>query len=112
MISMKSIESPPETQVSPGIHEVQSILETLDASNLLDRLTKPKNARGPRGFPPASMWRAFVASYILNLPSTNALVRRLEDKLELRLMCGFSSLPTRWRLACSQTTSQPSGPPA
>ena len=45
-----------------------------------------------RSRPPVSlqaMWRAYVASFILNLPHTNALIRKLEDDPQLRDVCGF-----------------------
>ncbi len=43
-----------------------------------------------------ALWQAYVASFILNLPHTNALIRRLEDDLDFRHLCGFNDvLPHR-----------------
>ena len=42
------------------------------------------------------MWRAYFASFILGMPSTNALIRRLEDDANFRQTCGFGeTLPHR-----------------
>ena len=42
-----------------------------------------------------ALWRAVLLSYILNTPSTSALIRRLQDDPRLRRICGFKSLPHR-----------------
>lgn len=42
-----------------------------------------------------ALWRAYLASFVLNLPHTNALIRRLEDDAGLRTVCGFGRLPHR-----------------
>ena len=80
---------PRGVQPSPGILELQGILDAINTDKLLARLASYRWT-GRRGYSPASMWRAFLASYVLNLPSTTALVRRLQDDLELRLFCGFA----------------------
>ncbi len=42
------------------------------------------------------MWRAYLASFFLNLGNTNDLIRRLQDDPSLRELCGFGSqLPHR-----------------
>ena len=42
------------------------------------------------------LWRAYVASFVLNLPHTNALIRWLSEDAELRAICGFGDqLPHR-----------------
>ena len=42
------------------------------------------------------MWQAYVASFVLNFPHTNALIRRLEEDSHLRHLCGFEDvLPHR-----------------
>ena len=44
----------------------------------------------------SSLWHAYLASFVLSLPHTNALIRRLQDDAELRLLCGLNSpLPHR-----------------
>ena len=53
-----------------------------------------KNARP--GYPLKALWRAYTASFLLNLPHTNALIRRLLEDSELREICGFGNvLPHR-----------------
>ncbi len=48
------------------------------------------------GFPLRALWSAYIASFVLNLPHTNALIRRLEDDPNLRAICGFrNKLPHR-----------------
>ena len=44
----------------------------------------------------AALWRAYLASFLLNLPHTNALIRPLQQDHELREVCGFpGELPHR-----------------
>ncbi len=94
MVYNQSIEESSDSQAPLGLLEVQHVLDAIDATALLDRL-KTYRRTGRQGYPLRSLWRAYLASFILNLPSTNALIRRLEDDLELRLICGFSTLPSR-----------------
>ena len=94
MVYDQSSEACADSQADGGIHEINSILDTIDATLILDRLNAYRRT-GRRGYPLTSLWRAYLASFILNLPSTNALIRRLQDDLELRVLCGFSTLPHR-----------------
>ena len=74
-----------------------SLPETLDAidpTELLDRLQSYRPT-GRQGYPLNALWRAYLLSFVLDLPSTNALIRRLHDDRKLRLLCGFSTLPHR-----------------
>ena len=41
------------------------------------------------------MFRAYLMSFLLNLPSITELHRRLDNEPRLMLICGFSSLPDR-----------------
>ena len=65
-----------------------------DVAPLLERL-KAYRPTGRPGYPLYAMWCAYVVSFALNLPSTNALIRMLDSSLELRLLCGFNILPHR-----------------
>ena len=77
-----------------GLAGVAAILDAIDASPLLARLWQYRwNARP--GYPLASLWRAYVASFILNHRSTNELIRRLHDDRDLRRLCGFNVIPHR-----------------
>ena len=59
-------------------------------------LYKEYRPTGRPGYPLKALWRAYVASFILNLPHTNALIRRLKDESDLRHLCGFGDvLPHR-----------------
>ena len=90
-----STETLYDPQASPGHLELKSILDTIDPEPLLAHLEKPRSASGPRGYRVSALFRAYVASYVLNLPHTAALVRRLQDDAELRMLCGFSGIPHR-----------------
>ena len=45
--------------------------------------------------PLKALWYSYVASFVLNLPHTNSLIRRLEDNPDLRDLCDFDVLPHR-----------------
>ena len=79
----------------PGIAELGRVLDSVDAARLLEKLASYRRV-GRKGHPLVALWRAYLASFALNLPSTNALIRRLEDDVELRVLCGFGQvLPHR-----------------
>ena len=70
-------------------------LNSINAVPLLFRL-RLYRLTGRPGHPLKALWRAYVASFLLNLPHTNALIRRLEEDPELRRVCGFGEvLPGR-----------------
>ena len=94
MAHYQSIDETLDSQPPPGLLQIRDILNSIDATKLIARL-QAYRWTGRRGYPLTAMWRAYVASFILNLGSTNDLIRRLEDDLEIRLLCGFSSLPHR-----------------
>ena len=96
MVYLHFSESLPTTQASPGHLELKSILDTIDAAPLLDRLEEYRGAgAGRKGYGPKSLMFAYLASFVLDLPSTAALVRRLQDDAELRIICGLSKAPHR-----------------
>ena len=70
------------------------IFASLDDSALLARLQEYRPT-GRQGYPLKALWRAYAGSSVLNLPHTNALIRRLEDDDGFRLLCGFGTLPHR-----------------
>ena len=73
---------------------LKAILDTINADPLLNRLQAYRPV-GRQGYPLDALWRAYLSSFVLNLPSTNALVRLLEDDAVLRRVCGFRELPHR-----------------
>ena len=75
--------------------ELSAVFASLCDDALLSRLQEYRPV-GRQGYPLKALWRAYVASFILNLPHTNALIRRLEDEREFRALCGFPGpLPHR-----------------
>ena len=87
----------PQSHGAVGLYDLRAVLDTAQeaASPLLARLWAYRwNARP--GYPLSALWRSYVASFHLNLPHTNALIRRLQDDAELRDLCGFGDrLPHR-----------------
>ena len=89
----------PNSQVSgeaqsPTILEIAAALNNINDAPLLECL-EAYRPTGRRGYGPKSMWRAYFAGFILNVASTNDLIRRLQDSAELRLMCGLHSIPSQ-----------------
>ena len=77
------------------LDELSAVFASLCDDALLSRLQEYRPV-GRQGYPLKAFWRAYVASFILNLPHTNALIRRLEDDPEFRALCGFAGpLPHR-----------------
>ena len=78
---------------------LRHILRGLPDKTLFDCLRSYRPRAGRPGFPLRAMWHAYVASFIMNLPTTNALIRALKDDPRLRRLCGFDPdkdrLPTR-----------------
>ena len=84
-----------------------AVLDNLSDAPLLARLWLYR-VNGRPGWPLRSLWRAYVASFVLNLGSTNDLIRLLMRDRQVRRLCGFGArLPHRTtfnrfvsRLAC------------
>ena len=74
--------------------ELAAIFASLHDDALLARLQEYRPV-GRHGYPLQALWRAYVGSFVLNLPHTNALIRRLEDEPRFRTLCGFGTLPHR-----------------
>ena len=67
----------------------------IDARDLIRHL-EDHRYNGRPGYPVGAMWRAYLASFFLNLAHTNDLIRRLHGDPELRSVCGFiGPLPHR-----------------
>ena len=83
------------TPAQDHLGELAAVFSSLDDAVLLSRLQEYRPV-GRQGYPLKALWRSYVASFILNLPHTNALIRRLEDEPDLRHLCGFGdALPHR-----------------
>jgi IS5 family transposase len=73
---------------SPRTDTLRSVFDVLPDRQVLAALYRYRWT-GRRGFPLLALWHAYVASFILNLPSTNALIRELDDNPTLTEACGF-----------------------
>ena len=81
--------------IQAPVHVLRAIFRQLDDDPLIQRLAAYRWT-GRRGYRLRSLWRAYVASFYLNLPHTNALIRRLAEDGALRKLCGFHGrLPHR-----------------
>ena len=85
---------PVNSQSSRSFTELEEYLTSIDESPLLERL-KAYRPVGRKGYCVKALWRAYASSFFLGLPSTNALIRRLQDDSQLRAFCGFRGLPHR-----------------
>ena len=95
MTERQFIETRPDPQHSPGLLELKAILDNIDDRKLLDTL-QAYRWTGRQGYSLSALWHAYIAIFALSLPHTNAVIRRLEDDAELRMLCGFNSpLPHR-----------------
>ena len=75
--------------------EMSAAFASLCDDALLSRLQEYRPV-GRQGYPLKALWRAYASSFLLNLPHTNALIRRLEDEPAFRALCGFAGpLPHR-----------------
>ena len=77
--------------------DLRESLDTLTttALSLLETLREYRK-NGRPGHSLKALWRAYLASFLLNLPHTNALIRRLQDDADFRALCGFRDvLPHR-----------------
>ena len=86
----------------PHIAELQGLFDALDASAVIAELHSYRRRAyrwrtvGRRGYGPEALWRAYVASFHLNLNNTNDLIRRLQEDPALAELCGFGEvLPHR-----------------
>ena len=73
---------------SGGGAGLPEFLDAVDAQPLLYRLQAYRHTGRP-GYPLKALWRGYLASFFLNLPSTNALYRTLKDDAGFRVLCGF-----------------------
>lgn len=82
-------------QGSPLVAELSAAFDTIDDEPLLAALSAYRWTGRP-GWSVRALWRSYVASFVLNHGTTNDLIRRLQDDAELRDLCGFDALPSRW----------------
>ena len=81
-------------QIAHSIRECAAVLSNIDDTALVERL-EAYHPVGRKGYPVRSLFRAFVCGKLLNIESTNELIRQLEDRPDFRMICGFTTIPHR-----------------
>ena len=94
MASSHSIRLSRDTQHSEGLSDAEAVLDLVDPSTLIEKLWAYR-WNGRPGYSLNALWRAHLLRHLLNLPSVNALIRRLQDDPRLRRLCGFDQMPHR-----------------
>ena len=80
----------------PDLAEIELAINLLDCEELIVRLGEHQQMGRPSLHSRGPMFYAHLVAYILNVSSTNDLIRRLQDDPGLREVCGFESvLPSR-----------------
>lgn len=96
---MSAINSTPLRQQrgdSPLVGELRGVFDVLDDQPIIETLLAYRWT-GRKGWDLRALWRSRVAAHIMNVGTTNDLVRRLQDNSDFRAACGFGDqLPSRW----------------
>ena len=87
----------PDGQITCSFSEYEAVFANLDDTGLIQRLEAYRLV-GRKGHPLRALWRAYVCSFLMNLPNTNALYRLLGDRPDFRIFCGFRYVPHRTTL--------------
>ena len=94
MVISDSISNGTDWQACTGA-TLSETLDSIDATPLLFRL-RLYCLTGRPGHSLRALRRAYAASFLLNLPHTNALIRQIKADPALRRLCGFGDvLPHR-----------------
>jgi IS5 family transposase len=78
--------------------ELKVIFENLSDAELIQALEKTRWTGRP-GYPIRVMWRTVIVSYVLNVPSTQELIRTLHRNPFISTQCGiysYQEVPTRF----------------
>ena len=87
---------PSGTVGGPRDDDVATAIDSVPCEAILQRLQQYRWT-GRKGHNLSALWRAYLASFLLNFGSTNDLIRQLEKQPELARTCGFTGqLPSRW----------------
>ena len=83
------------TQRLPIVAKLEGVFDALDDSDLLSTLNG-KVHRGCQGYPVAALWRSYLASYVLNIPTVASLTRALASNPAFATVCGIhpAAVPT------------------
>lgn len=71
------------------LERLQMVLATLPDEKLVAALYKIRG-RGRNDWPCEAMWNSFIASFLFEHPTVEALLRELKRNSQLRKLCGFS----------------------
>ena len=89
-VSPLTTSPPPEP-----LADLRTALDVLPDDDIVATLNAYRPTGRP-GYDQRVMWRAYVVSFLLNVPHTNALIRQLQVNPSLRELCGFGEqLPGR-----------------
>lgn len=69
--------------------KLQQLIRTLEVARVEEHLLDLRRMTGRPQRDRAALARAFVAKAVLNLPTTEALIDRLQQDRSLRRLCGF-----------------------
>lgn len=72
----------------PIVKQLNAIFEAIPDSDLLSELQAPT---GRPGYTPRVLWRTYVASFVLGLPTFASLIRALQNNPLLCVACGITS---------------------
>lgn len=78
--------------------ELKAVFENLNDAELLEALEETRWT-GRRGYPIRVMWRTLIASYVLDVPTIQELIRTLNRNPFIAVQCGICSekeIPTRF----------------
>ncbi len=70
------------------LERLQRVLGALDDGKLVSRLYRIRG-KGRNDWPCEAMWNSFIASFVFEHPTIEALLRELRRNSQLRKMCGF-----------------------
>lgn len=88
IITQMSLFEESEFEFLGDLERLQSVLAELNDEKLIQALYKIRG-KGRNDWPCEAMWNSFVASFLFEHPSVQALLRELKRNKQLRKLCGF-----------------------
>ena len=99
MASADSTAEERARQPRNGYGFLESLLDGIDDAPLIAAL-ESYHPTGRPGYPPRSMWRAYLIKFLLKIRYNNQLLERLRGSRRLREVCGFGdSVPSESALS-------------
>lgn len=90
IISQLSLFGEDEFDDLGDLERLQMVLSSIPDQPLITKLYKIRE-NGRNDWPPEAMWNSFIASFLFEHSSVNALLRELKRNSQLRRICGFES---------------------